>query len=167
MHNSNNLFIFALSNQTVIIMTRQEALNTITLDTQKIKEELVNRIVELNKRFYDKDGRVDVREFEAIIIDIIRYKWMKFYPETFLTCHVTGEEYNKTPKSAYSHYMKVINGRLDEYISLNALGDIEIYRDGNTEDNRKELYKKRLKAIEKFMDDDTDIIMWCVQNVSI
>ena len=148
-------------------MTRQEALNTITLDTQKVKEELTNRIVELNKRFYDKDGLVDVREFEAVIIDIIRYKWMKSYPETFLTCHVTGEEYNKTPKSAYSHYMKVINGRLDEYISLNGLGDIEIYRDGNTEDNRKKLYKKRLKAIEKFMDDDTDIIMWCVQNVSI
>lgn len=148
-------------------MTRQEALNTITLDTQKVKEELTNRIVELNKRFYDKDSRVDVREFEAVIIDIIRYKWMKSYPETFLTCHVTGEEYNKTPKSAYSHYMKVINGRLDEYISLNALGDIEIYRDGNTEENRKNLYKKRLHTIEKFMDDDTDIIMWCVQNVSI
>ena len=148
-------------------MTKQEALNTITLDTQKVKEKLTNRIVELNKRFYDKDGRVDVREFEAVIIDIIRYKWMKSYPETFLTCHVTGEEYDKTPKSAYSHYMKVINGRLDEYISLNALGDIEIYRDGNTEENRKKLYKKRLRAIEKFMDDDSDIILWCVQNVSI
>ena len=148
-------------------MTRQEALNTITLDTQKVKEKLTNRIVELNKRFYNKDGRVDVREFEAVIIDIIRYKWMKSYPETFLTCHVTGEEYDKTPKSAYSHYMKVINGRLDEYISLNALGDIEIYRDGNTEENRKKLYKKRLRAIETFMDDDSDIILWCVQNVSI
>ena len=148
-------------------MTRQEALNTITLDTQKVKEELTNRIVELNKRFDDNDGRVDVREFETVIIDIIRYKWMKSYPETFLTCHVTGEEYDKTPKSAYSHYMKVINGRLDEYISLNALGDIEIYRDGNTEENRKKLYKKRLRAIETFMDDDSDIILWCVQNVSI
>lgn len=148
-------------------MTKQEALNTITLDTQKVKEELTNRIVELNKRFYEKDGRVNVREFEAIIIDIIRYKWMKSYPETFLTCHVTGEEYDKTPKSAYSHYMKVINGRLDEYIRLNALDDIQIYRNENTEDNRKNLYKKRLRTIEKFMDDDTDIIMWCVQNVSI
>ena len=148
-------------------MTKQEALNTITLNTQEVKEELTNRIVELNKRFYDKDGRVDVREFEAFIIDIIRYKWMKSYPETFLTCHVTGEEYDKTPKSAYSHYMKVINGRLDEYIRLNALDDIQIYRDRNTEENRKNLYKKRLSTIEKFMDDDTDIIMWCVQNVSI
>lgn len=148
-------------------MTKQEALNTITLDTQEAKEKLTNRIVDLNKRFYDKDGRVDVREFEAIIVDIIRYKWMKSYPETFLTCHVTGEEYDKTPKSAYSHYMKVITGRLDEYIRLNTLDDIQIYRDGNTEENRKNLYKKRLRTIEKFMDDETDIILWCVQNVSI
>ena len=148
-------------------MTKQEALNTITLNTQEIRGKLVNRIVDLNKRFYNEEGRVDVREFEAIIIDIIRYKWMKSYPETFLTCHVTGEEYDKTPKSAYSHYMKVINGRLDEYIRLNALDDIQIYRDANTEENRNNLYKKRLRAIEKFMDDDTDIIIWCVQNVSI
>ena len=148
-------------------MTKQEALNTITLNTQEIRGKLVNRIVDFNKRFYNEEGRVDVREFEAIIIDIIRYKWMKSYPETFLTCHVTGEEYDKTPKSAYSHYMKVINGRLDEYIRLNALDDIQIYRDANTEENRKNLYKKRLRTIEEFMDDDTDIIIWCVQNVSI
>ena len=148
-------------------MKRQEALKTITFDTQEVKEELTNRIADLKERFYNEDARLDVCEFEAVIIDIIRYKWMKSYPETFLTCHVTGEEYNKTPKSAYSHYMKVINGRLDEYIRLNALDDIQIYRDGNTEDNRKELYKRRLREIEKFMDDDTDIIMWCVQNVSI
>ena len=148
-------------------MTKQEALNTITLDVQKSEEELINRIVKLNQRFYDEDARLDVREFESIIIDIIRYKWMKSYPETFLTCHVTGEEYAKTPKSAYSHYMKVINGRLDEYIRLNALDDIQIYRDDNKEENRKNLYKERLRAIEKFMNDDTDIIMWCVRNVSV
>ena len=148
-------------------MTKQEALKIIALDTQEAKEKLTNRIADLNIRFYDKNGPVDVREFEAIIIDIIRYKWMKSYPETFLTCHVTGEEYDKTPKSAYSHYMKVINGRLDEYIRLNALDDIQIYRDTNTEENRKNLYKKRLHTIEKFMDDDSDIILWCVQNVTI
>lgn len=148
-------------------MKRQEALKTITFDTQEVKEELTNRIVNLNERFYNEDARLDVCEFESVIIDIIRYKWMKSYPETFLTCHVTGEEYKKTPKSAYSHYMKVINGRLDEYIRLNVLDDIQIYRDKNTEENRKNLYKKRLRTIEKFMDDDTDIILWCVQNVSI
>ena len=149
-------------------MTKQEALNTIAIDTQELREELVNRIVKINQRFYNnEDARLDVREFESIIIDIIRYKWMKSYPETFLTCHVTGEEYDKTPKSAYSHYMKVINGRLDEYIRLNALDDIQIYRDENKEENRKNLYKDRLWTIERFMDDDTDIIIWCVQNVSI
>ena len=87
-------------------MTKQEALNTIAIDTQELREELVNRIVKINQRFFNnEDARLDVREFESIIIDIIRYKWMKSYPETFLTCHVTGEEYDKTPKSAYSHYM--------------------------------------------------------------
>ena len=84
-------------------MTKEEALKTITLDTQEVKEELTNRITDLNERFYNEDARLDVREFESVIIDIIRYKWMKSYPETFLTCHVTGEEYGKTPKSAYSH----------------------------------------------------------------
>ena len=148
-------------------MTKQEALNTITLNTQELRGKIVNKIVKINRRFYNEDYRLDISEFESIIIDIIRYKWMKSYPETFLTCHVTGEEYDKTPKSAYSHYMKVINGRLDEYIRLNALDDIQIYRDANTEENRKNLYKKRLRTIEEFMDDDTDIIIWCVQNVSI
>ena len=84
-------------------MTKQEALKTITLDTQEVKEELTNRITDLNERFYNENARLDVREFESVIIDIIRYKWMKSYPETFLTCHVTGEEYDKTPKSAYPY----------------------------------------------------------------
>ncbi len=43
-------------------MSKQEALNTINLNTQKLEDDLINRIVNLNQQFYHEDARSDVRD---------------------------------------------------------------------------------------------------------
>ena len=151
-------------------MDKEEALKHIHDSAVESRKQLANRIHGLHKAIDNGNARyvmLNVNDFESLLFDVIRYKWAQQHPEHFLTCYVTGDEYDKAPKAPYSYYMKVINGRLDEYIRLNALDDIQIYRDENKEENRKNLYKDRIWTIERFMDDDTDIIIWCVQNVSV
>jgi hypothetical protein len=81
---------------------------------------------------------------------------------------VTGDEYDNAPKAPYSHYMKVINGTLSNFVINNKLDDFNIHRHGYTDENRMDMFRKRLDVIEQLLNDtETDIIIWSVNNVCI
>ena len=116
-----------------------------------------------------KDIKLDVRSFESLLIDVIKYKWSKQRPETFLKCYVTGDEYYSISNAPYSHFMKTVNGDFREFMSLNELDDSHMYVNGKcTDENRMKMFKKRLEFIEYYlMDDELDIIAWCFNNICI
>ena len=156
--------------QTDKIMTEQEALKFINAFASESKKHLENVIRSQRAAIEKGDGRLDVRTFESIMIDVIKYKWAYQYPETFLSCYVTGDEYKRVPKAPYTYYMKTINGSLKEFMSLNELDDFHMLSDDGkyTDENRLKMHKKRLEVIEELFNNvEIDIIAWCVDNVCI
>ena len=156
--------------QTDKIMTKQEALKFINAFASESKKHLENVIRSQRAAIEKGDGRLDVRTFESIMIDVIKYKWAYQYPGTFLSCYVTGDEYKRVPKAPYTYYMKTINGSLKEFMSLNELDDFHMLSDDGkyTDENRLKMHKKRLEVIEELFNNvEIDIIAWCVDNVCI
>lgn len=156
--------------QTDKIMTEQESLKFINAFTSETKKRL-KKVIHTQRAAIEKgDGRLDVRTFESIIIDVIKYKWAYQYPGTFLPCYVTGDEYKRVSKAPYTYYMKTINGSLKEFMSLNELDDFHMLSDDGkyTDENRLKMHKKRLEVIEELFNNvEIDIIAWCVDNVCI
>ena len=154
-------------------MTAKEALQIINESAVESKKKLDATIYSLHDAI-DKgvpgDVKLDVRTFESIMVDVIKLKWAQQYPKTFLTCHVTGDEYKRIPKAPYTYYMKTINGSLSDFISRNKLSDFHIYSNGGyTDESRMRMFKKRLEYIEYLYlsGDELDIIAWCIDNVCI
>ena len=156
--------------QTDKIMTEQESLKFINAFTSETKKRL-KKVIHTQRAAIEKgDGKLDVRTFESIMIDVIKYKWAYQYPGTFLSCYVTGDEYKRVPKAPYTYYMKTINGSLKEFMSLNELDDFHMLSDDGkyTDENRLKMHKKRLEVIEELFNNvEIDIIAWCVDNVCI
>ena len=156
--------------QTDKIMTEQESLKFINAFTSETKKRL-KKVIHTQRAAIEKgDGRLDVRTFESIMIDVIKYKWAYQYPGTFLPCYVTGDEYKRVSKAPYTYYMKTINGSLKEFMSLNELDDFHMLSDDGkyTDENRLKMHKKRLEVIEELFNNvEIDIIAWCVDNVCI
>ena len=152
-------------------MNRKEAIEFIIKTVPEIRKPLDDKVNELKDAIESGDidnVKLDVRTFTSIMFDIIRYRWTRQSPGTFLTCYVTGDEYYKTPKAAYSHYMKVINGNLNEFVTLNELDDYHIHQMGYTSENRLKMFKRRLSFIDELLNNtQIDIIQWCVDNVCI
>jgi hypothetical protein len=150
-------------------MTIEQALQYINESVEESKKRLEDTIRALHLAIENGNPRyvkLDIKSFESLLFEVIRYKWLKQYPEAFLGCHVTGDEYNTVPKNPYRHYMKIINGDLKNFIYFNELDDVHIHRHGYTDENKLDMFKKRLEVIENlFLDDDVDIIKWCVFNV--
>ena len=151
-------------------MNKEEALKFINDSAGESRKQLKNRIHSLHTAINNGAVRyvkLNVNDFESLMFEVIKYKWAQQHPEVFLTCYVTGDEYNRTPKAPYSHYMKVINGTLNNFMTLNELEDYHIHRHGYTDECRMDMYKKRLDVIENLLNDDSDIIIWSVNNVCI
>lgn len=156
--------------QTDKIMTEQESLKFINTFASESKKHLENVIRSQRAAIEKGDGKLDVRTFESIMIDVIKYKWAYQYPGTFLSCYVTGDEYKRVSKAPYTYYMKTINGSLKEFMSLNELDDVHMLSDDGkyTDENRLKMHKKRLEVIEELFNNvEIDIIAWCVDNVCI
>ena len=129
------------------------------------KTEALEFIINSNKESKDK---LDVRSFESLLTDVIKYNWSKQRPETFLNCYVTGDEYHGISKAPYSHFMKTVNGDFREFMSLNELDDRHMYANGKcTDENRMKMFRKRLELVEYLMDEELDIIAWCFNNICI
>ena len=173
MHHLKTIRIFAQSNKKQhTIMTREEALKHINDSTAESKKKLDDIVCGLRMAIDNNPSAryvmLDVRKFETIVTDVIKYRWSKQYPETFLACHVTGKEYDRLPKAMYTYYMATINGSLNEFMTFNELDDCHIYRSGYTDEKRMDMFKKRLHFIEELLNNnDIDIIKWCMNNVCI
>ena len=153
-------------------MTKTEAFEFIINYNKESKEKLDAKIQSLHDAIdkgNPKDIKLDVRSFESLLIDVIKYKWSKQRPETFLKCYVTGDEYYSISNAPYSHFMKTVNGDFREFMSLNELNDSHMYvNDKCTDENRLKMFKKRLEFIEHYlMDEELDIIAWCFNNICI
>lgn len=151
-------------------MTEQESLKFINAFASESKKHLENVIRSQRAAIEKGDGNLDVRTFESIMIDVIKYKWAYQYPGTFLSCYVTGDEYKRVSKAPYTYYMKTINGSLKEFMSLNELDDVHMLNDDGkyTDKNRLKMYKKCLEVIEELFNNvEIDIIAWCMSNVCI
>ena len=153
-------------------MTKTEALEFIANYNKESKDKLDAKIQTLHdaiEKGNPKDVKLDVRSFESLLIDVIKYKWSKQRPKTFLICYVTGDEYCGISNAPYSHFMKTVNGDFREFMSLNELDDRHMYVNGKcTDENRMKMFKKRLEFIEHYlMDDELDIISWCFNNICI
>ena len=153
-------------------MTKTEALEFIINYNKESKDKLDAKIQTLHdaiEKGNPKDVKLDVRSFESLLIDVIKYKWSKQRPDTFLKCYVTGDEYYSISNAPYSHFMKTVNGDFREFMSLNELDDSHMYVNGKcTDEDRLNMFKKRLEFIEQYlMDDELDIIAWCFNNICI
>ena len=152
-------------------MTREEALKYINDLTEKSENKLDETVRRLHLAIDGiPSGRhigLDVNGFISIMFDVIRFKWSKQYPETFLTCYVTSDEYDRLPKAMYTYYIKTVNGSLNEFMKINGLDDSNIHSLGYTDENRLEMFRKRLKIIEELMDDGVDIVRWCMNSVCL
>ena len=152
-------------------MTKTEALEFIINSNKEFKERLDAKIQTLRAAIEKgnlKDVKLDVQTFECLLTDVIRYKWSKQRPETFLNCYVTGDEYHSISNAPYSHFMKTINGNFREFMSLNELDDRHLYSNGEyTDENKLKMLRKRLEFIEYLMDEELDIIAWCFNNICI
>ena len=153
-------------------MTKTEALKFIINYNKESKEKLDAKVQSLHdaiEKGNPKDIKLDVRSFESLLIDVIKYKWTKQRPDTFLKCYVTGDEYYSISNAPYSHFMKTVNGDLREFMSINELDDSHMYVNGKcTNENRMKMFKKRLEFIEYYlMDEELDIIAWCFNNICI
>lgn len=152
-------------------MTKTEALEFIINSNKEFKEKLDAKIQTLRaaiEKGNPKDVKLDVQTFECLITDVIRYKWSKQCPETFLNCYVTGDVYYGISNAPYSHFMKTVNGNFREFMSLNELDDRHMYANGDyTDENKLKMFRKRLEFVEYLMAEDLDIIAWCFNNICI
>ena len=152
-------------------MTKTEALEFIINSNKEFKERLNAKIQTLRAAIEKgnlKDVKLDVQTFECLLTDVIRYKWSKQRPETFLNCYVTGDEYYGISNAPYSYFMKTVNGNFREFMSLNELDDRHLYSNGEyTDENKLKMLRKRLEFIEYLMDEELDIIAWCINNICI
>ena len=151
-------------------MTEQESLKFINAFASESKKHLENVIRSQRAAIEKGKSQMDVRTFESIMIDVIKYKWAYQYPGTFLTCYVTGDEYKRVSKAPYTYYMKTINGSLKEFMFINELDDFHMLSDDGkyTDENRLKMHKKRLEVIEELFNNvEIDIIAWCIDNVCI
>ena len=153
-------------------MTKTEALEFIINSNKEFKERLDAKIQTLRAAIEKgnlKDVKLDVQTFECLLTDVIRYKWSKQRPETFLNCYVTGDEYYGISNAPYSYFMKTVNGNFREFMSLNELDDRHLYSNGEyTDENKLKMFKKRLEFVEHYlMDEELDIIAWCINNICI
>ena len=68
-------------------MTEQESLKFINAFASETKKRL-KEVIHTQRAAIEKgDSRLDVRTFESIMIDVVKYKWAYQYPGTFLTCY--------------------------------------------------------------------------------
>lgn len=86
--------------------------------------------------------------YEQFIISIFKYCLMSLYPNKFLVTYVTGNDYNKVSHAFKSWYMKMTNGNIEHWLSINHLTDSDKFvKDLPIKAN--EVYHQRyIKALE-------------------
>jgi hypothetical protein len=97
--------------------------------------------------------------FEEFISNEVAKRWTKEYPEYFVICNATGQEYDDAIRGPYSWYMKFRNGRIDYHKNYNLTDSAKHKLNIDVEETRKAFYKDMLDA--------SDIRIWCIENYMI
>jgi hypothetical protein len=104
--------------------------------------------------------------------DIIRYKWLKAFPSTYLKCYVTDDSYNTLNGAGYSWIMTIINrGNFNELINLSKCADSDVYKLINSENISKEkassriIERRKQLALEIYI--NNNIADWVITHLSI
>lgn len=98
--------------------------------------------------------------FEKMIFKEIKNKWNEERPQDFIVCDAIGKDYDECNHSAYTWYMKVINGRLASNIS-SYISDSIKYKE-----SKEEMIDRRIKLYESLMTCD-NIVVWCIEHIQI
>lgn len=100
------------------------------------------------------------KSFEQFLFSEIKRKWEKDRPQDFIVCNAVGDEYEKCNHSAYTWYIKVMNGTLPNNLYIH-ISDSVKYKYGNDVmiNRRKELYESMINS--------DNIILWCLEHISI
>lgn len=100
------------------------------------------------------------KSFEQFLFSEIKHKWEKDRPQDFIVCNAVGDEYEKCNHSAYTWYIKVMNGTLPNNLYIH-ISDSVKYKYGNDVmiNRRKELYESMINS--------DNIILWCLEHISI
>lgn len=145
---------------------------------RKIREEKDKEFERLTKFFSDEEKALEEDcikisyIYESLLKRIIAYHFMDLYPETFLICYVTGDEYKALNSDLYKWYMKMINGDFKNFLDNEEISDVNIYNSPDHNKNRELIYKNRFKIAKQifekiyisFPKDNVDIknIIWFV-----
>lgn len=153
------------------MITIENAYNEINTN----KTILFHYITETFSNSFDKVF-TNITKYERFIMDIMSYHCMDLYPEMFLKCYVTSEDYEGLNGNIYKWYIMMLNGNFDRLLKEEEITDIDIYKDKSKsiDVNRKTIYEKRYKLAKQlfektsiyFMKGDIDIkdIMWFIIN---
>jgi len=134
--------------------TIEKALSIIKENTSKLEEKVFNEIKVENNFEH-------IILFEELLMNIIRYKWEKNYPNHFLKCYVVNEDYNSINGAGYSWIMTVINkGNFNNLFDLRKCSDKDVYINGleKTKNIRKNLANEILNS---------NISEWVINNIKI
>ena len=145
-------------------MSKEEIIQKILSDAAEQRAAIDKTIGEVKSDIV----QLNVRRFENLMMNIIKYKWSVQYSDAFFICYVIGPDYDTCPSAPYSWYMAVVNGRLDKFMEINCLTDAHMYcsSDGY-ETARVEILKRRLDIAEQLLLSDDDILVWCFRNVDV
>lgn len=144
-------------------MSREEIIKKVLDDAKEQRAGIDKTISEVKSDIV----QLNIRRFENLMMNIIKYKWSVQYPDAFFVCYLTGSDYESCPAAPYSWYMAVINGRLNRFIEINHLTDYYIYFSDDQDSSRAEILKRRLEIAEQLLLSNDDILVWCFRNVVI
>lgn len=142
-----------------------DALHIIRNDIQTLE-------TKIEKRINDDIEYKSITSFINFLEDIIRYKWLKAFPSTYLKCYVTDDSYNTLNGAGYSWIMTIINrGNFNELINLSKCADSDVYKLINSENISKEeassriIERRKQLALEIYI--NNNIADWVITHLSI
>ncbi|WQJ53341.1 MAG: hypothetical protein [Wendovervirus sonii] len=105
--------------------------------------------------------------FESVLKRVIFYKWAQQFPEHFLNCYVTTDEYQTNCCTGYSYYTATINGSFNYNLyGITGADKFHLVQKHGKEEG-EELYQKRLVDIIDSAKNAENIITWCVEHYAI
>ena len=150
-------------------MTVREAYRTIREEKDKEFERLTKFFLDEEKALKEDCIKISYI-YESLLKRIIAYHFMDLYPETFLICYVTGDEYKALNSDLHKWYMKMVNGDLKNFLDNEEISDANIYSSPDHNKNRfkiaKQIFEKIYISFPKNNVDIKNIIWFVVSNIT-
>ena len=126
----------------------------------------------IDKHITDNEQYKNVITYEKLLCDIISYKWIVAFPESYLKCYVTDETYSTLNNAGYTWDMCIINkGNFNELLRLYRCTDGDVYalmREENIEKSEaSNRIIERRKQLALLIYQEENIGIWVIKNLSI